>query len=91
MKTEALLKQMHDENRADHADMVTRMDAGFESVNTALRSHAREDDRRFSDIRLELQPLTELRRGVTWAKRTLYGGAGVALLVEAIHILTKGY
>lgn len=86
MKTVDMLQQMHAENRADHADLTKHVDAGFASINTALAVHTREDDKRFGEIRLELQPLVQLHKGVVWAKRTLYGAAALALVTELVHI-----
>lgn len=87
MTTIELLQDMHAENRADHAELVKKVDAGFMGVNAAFVAHAREDDARFNDIKLELQPLVELRKGVVWAKRSFYGAGVVALVAEGMHIL----
>lgn len=87
MKTLDVLLQIQTETRSGLGTLVEKVDTGFAGVNTALAAHAREDDTRFNDIKLELQPLVELRKGIVWAKRTFYGSALLAVLAEAAHIV----
>lgn len=89
MRTEALLLEMQRENRADHAALVEKVDTGFTSVREALTTHAREDDKRFNELNLLLQPVLETHKAMKWAKRTVIGGAAVAVIDLLVH-LAKG-
>jgi hypothetical protein len=86
MKTLDMLQNMHAENRADHAELVKKVDSGFTTMNSIFLAHAREDDTRFNEVKLTLQPLVELHKGIVWAKRSFYGAGFLALLAEVMHI-----